>query len=186
MTQNPEQADADEHSVSTDTLAQPVSQRIVNLRVVLLAVMLIAAWLLWSGFFKPLLLGLGAFSVVLVVYLSHRLRLFDTDVFALRFSLRLFKFWGWLFKEVILSSLEVSRLVLNPKMPISPAVFEFKTRCSHPVDVVILGNSITLTPGTLTLNITDGKLTVHSLTRQGIKDLQAGEMDRRVAGLRTR
>jgi len=152
----------------------------------MLTVMLIAAWLLWSGFFKPLLLGLGAFSVALVVYLSHRLRLFDTDVFALRFSLRLFQFWGWLFKEVILSSLEVSRLVLSPKMPISPAVFEFKTRCSHPVDVVILGNSITLTPGTLTLNITDDKLIVHSLTRQGIKALEAGEMDRRIFRLRSR
>jgi multicomponent Na+:H+ antiporter subunit E len=184
MAKSSRQADGNMNVPSYNSIAEPISQQSAALRVVMLTVMLVAAWLLWSGFFKPLLLGLGAFSVILVVYLSHRLRLFDTDVFAFRFSLRLFKFWGWLFKEVILSSLEVSRLVLNPKMPISPAVFEFKTRCSHPVDVVILGNSITLTPGTLTLNINDGNLTVHSLTRQGIKDLEAGEMDRRIFGLR--
>jgi multicomponent Na+:H+ antiporter subunit E len=185
MTQSPGQTGENMSAASPSNADEPFRQRSAALRVLMLTIMLIAAWLLWSGFFKPLLLGLGAFSVVLVVYLAHRLRLFDTDVFAFRFSLRLFKFWGWLFKEVILSSLEVSRLVLNPKMTISPAVFEFKTRCSHPVDVVILGNSITLTPGTLTLNINDGNLTVHSLTRQGIKDLESGEMDRRIFGLRS-
>jgi len=153
-------------------------------RALLLAVLLFAAWLLWSGFFKPLLISLGVFSVLLVVFLAHRLRLFDTDVFALRFSLRLFRFWGWLFKEVIISSLEVARLVLNPRMPIEPAVVEFQSRCDHPVDHVILGNSITLTPGTLTLKIESGNFTVHSLTRQGADALKSGDMDRRVAALR--
>jgi len=153
-------------------------------RVVVLGGLLVAAWLLWSGFFKPLLLGLGAFSCVLVLYLSHRMRLFDTDIFALRFSINLFRFWAWLGKEIFLSSLEVARVVLNPKLPISPTVVKFDTVCDHQVDRAILGNSITLTPGTLTLNIEGKELTVHALTRKGALDLQSGEMERHVAALR--
>jgi len=153
-------------------------------RVLLLAAMLAAAWLLWSGFFKPLLLALGVFSCVLVIYLSLRMRLFDSEAFALRFSLRLFRFWIWLAKEIVLSSLEVARVVLNPKLPISPSVVEFETRCDHPVDRVILGNSITLTPGTLTLRIEGNRIAVHSLTQAGADDVLSGRMDQHVAGLR--
>ena len=153
-------------------------------RVVTLGILLVAAWLFWSGFFKPLLLGLGAFSCLLVLYLSHRMRLFDSDIFALRFNFTLFRFWGWLGKEIFLSSLEVARIVLNPKRPISPTVIKFDTVCDHVVDRAILGNSITLTPGTLTLNIEGSKLTVHCLTSKGARNLQSGEMERRVAALR--
>ena len=72
-----------------------------------MGVLLAAAWLLWSGFFKPLLLALGAFSCVLVLIISHRMHLFDSDVFALRFMSRLIRFWGWLGREVVRSSLRV-------------------------------------------------------------------------------
>jgi multicomponent Na+:H+ antiporter subunit E len=154
-------------------------------RMALTAVLLAAAWVLWSGFFTPLLLALGAFSCLLVVYLAHRMHLFDTDVFAIKLSLRLFRFWAWLAGEVIRSSLQVSRLVLSPKLPISPTVVEFSTSCAHPVDRAILGNAITLTPGTLTLNIEGADVLVHSLTEQGARDILAGEMDRRVAALRS-
>jgi multicomponent Na+:H+ antiporter subunit E len=154
-------------------------------RSLLMAVLLAAAWLLWSGFFTPLLLALGAFSCGLVVYLAHRLHLFDTDVFAIRLSLRLFRFWAWLAGEVIRSSVEVARLVLSPKLPISPTVVRFQSTSNHPVDSAILGNSITLTPGTLTLSIDGGEFLVHSLTEQAAREIQGGEMDRRVAALRS-
>lgn len=167
-----------------DGLTRSKSGQDALARMLILTVVLMMAWLLWSGFFKTLLLMLGAFSVALVIFLSYRLRLFDTDVFALRFSIRLFRYWAWLFKEVVRSSLEVSRLVLNPSAPISPAVVSFETVCKHPVDIVILGNSITLTPGTLTLNIEGNRITAHCLTQQGARDLQSGEMDQRVHGLR--
>jgi multicomponent Na+:H+ antiporter subunit E len=153
-------------------------------RPVMLALLLMLAWVLWSGFLKPLLLALGALSSVLVVYLAHRMRLFDTEVFEWRFLLRLVRYWGWLAKEVLRSSLEVSRLVLSPRPRISPTVAEFESRCSHPTDQAILGNSITLTPGTLTLQIRDGRFVVHALTEAGARDIVEGEMDRRVAALR--
>lgn len=154
------------------------------LRMLILGVLLAAAWLVWSGFFKPLLLSLGAFSCALVLYISHRMHLFDTEVYGLRFGLRLIRFWGWLGIQIVRSSIEVTRLVLNPRAPISPTVVEFEAGSSHPVDKATLGNSITLTPGTLTINIEGGRLTVHALTRRGAEQLLAGEMNRRVSALR--
>lgn len=153
--------------------------------VLVLAVMLAAAWLLWSGFFKPLLLGLGAFSCLLVLIIARRMHLFDTNVFALRLSLRLFRFWAWLAGEIVRSSLEVSRIVLSPSLPISPTLVEIESGSNHPVDLAILGNSITLTPGTLTLNTEGQRLHVHALTRGGAEELAAGEMNRRVSALRS-
>jgi len=153
-------------------------------RYVILALLLMLAWILWSGYLKPLLLGLGIFSSILVVYLDYRMRLKDTHFLDGRFLLRLVRYWGWLAGEVLRSSLDVTRIVLSPKLPISPTVAEFKTRCTLATDRALLGNSITLTPGTLTIQIADGHFVVHALTEAGARDILAGEMDRRVAALR--
>ena len=153
-------------------------------RLVILAVLLMVAWVLWSGYLKPLLLGLGVFSSLLVVYLAHRMRLQDNHFLEGRFLLRILGYWGWLAREVWRSSLEVTRVVLSPKLPISPTVAEFDTRCKLISDQAILGNSITLTPGTLTLQIVDGHFVVHALTEAGARAIVNGEMDRRVAALR--
>lgn len=153
--------------------------------VILLSVLLVAAWLLWSGLFKPLLLVFGALSCTLVLIVAYRAHLFDRGVFDLRLMGRLIRFWGWLGREVVRSSLEVTRAVLSPRLQISPAVAEFDSLCEHPVDRVILGNSITLTPGTLTLRIIGQRFTVHALTEQGAQDILRGEMDRRISNLRS-
>jgi len=153
-------------------------------RILLLLALLITAWLLWSGQFKPLMLALGAFSCLLVGYLTQRMGYFDNEAFALRFGLRLFSYCAWLAKEVVRSSIEVARIVLDPRLPISPQVFEIKASADHPVDLTILGNSITLTPGTLALDVHRGVIRVHSLTQAGADHLLSGEMDRRVAALR--
>jgi multicomponent Na+:H+ antiporter subunit E len=153
-------------------------------RMLVLLVPLIAAWLLWSGIYKPLLLALGLFSCLLTIYIKHRMDYFATDVFALRFGGRLLRYWLWLAKEVVKSSLDVARIVLSPSLPISPQVVRIKASCEHPVDQAILANSITLTPGTLALDVHDGEIIVHALTQAGADELKQGEMDRRVATLR--
>jgi multicomponent Na+:H+ antiporter subunit E len=153
---------------------------------VVLAVLLAAAWLLWSGLYKPLLLVLGLISCVLVLVVAQRMRLYDTEILELRHLTRLIRFWTWLGREIVRSSLDVTRAVLSPKLPISPSVAEFESRCDHPVDRAILGNSIILTPGTLTLSIDGQRFLVHSLTKSGAQDIMDGEMDRRVSELRRR
>ena len=146
-------------------------------------VLLVAAWVLWSGMFKPLLLGLGAFSCALAGYIAVRMGYFDTRVFALRFNFRLLGFWVWLMKEVVKSSLEVTRVVLSRNLKISTRVVEIDASQLSPVDQVVLGNSITLTPGTLTLDASEGRLLVHALTDDGAKSVEAGEMLQRVAAI---
>ena len=153
-------------------------------RMLVLLVPLVAAWLLWSGIYKPLLLALGLFSCLLTIYIKHRMDYFETDMFALRFGGRLLRYWLWLAKEVVKSSLDVARIVLSPSLPISPEVVTIKASCEHPVDQAILANSITLTPGTLALDVHNGEIIVHALTQAGADELKHGEMDRRVAALR--
>ena len=153
-------------------------------RMLVLLVPLVAAWLLWSGIYKPLLLGLGLFSCLLTIYIKHRMQYFETDVFALRFGRRLIGYWLWLAKEVVKSSLDVARIVLSPSLPISPEVVTVKVSCKHPVDQAILANSITLTPGTLALDVYNDEIIVHALTTEGADELRRGEMDRRVSELR--
>lgn len=152
-------------------------------RLALLLFILAAAWLLWSGLYKPLLLGLGAFSCVLTCYVVRRMGYFDGDFFMLRFSGRFFGYLLWLTQEVVRSSIEVARVVLTPSLPISPQVIEIEAGGLNPVDQAILGNSITLTPGTLTLDLHDDRITVHTLTKAGARALVASRMDQRVADL---
>ncbi len=159
-------------------------QSVIIRRAVVLFLLLIAAWLLWSGLYKPLLLGLGLFSCVLTIYVTRRMQYFSTDVFALRFGVRLLTYWVWLAKEVVKSSLDVARIILTPSLPISPTVVKIHPHAKQPVDQAILANSITLTPGTLSLDVHNDVITVHALTREGAVEVGKGEMDRRVSRLR--
>ena len=151
---------------------------------ILLIVSLIAAWLLWSGLFKPLILAFGVFSCALVFVLVRRMGYFADQLFALRFSLRVLRYWIWLGGEMIKSSLDVARIILSPSLPISPDVVDIPANSWHAFEQVMLGNSITLTPGTLAMDVHDGVIRVHALTTQGARDLQSGDMTRRVNELR--
>jgi multicomponent Na+:H+ antiporter subunit E len=72
-------------------------------------------------------------------------------------------------------------VVLHPRLPISARYIELESSSLDSVGQVIFANSITLTPGTLTLDLYQGKLKVHALTQAVADDLMSGEMDRRVA-----
>lgn len=156
-----------------------VTQPILG-RTVALSLILAAAWLLWSGLYKPLLLSLGLLSCALTVMLIRRMEFFDDEIYSLHFGWRLVHFWGWLGKEIWLSSIEVAKIVLHPKCPVSPRTVELQTSATDNFTQLLLGNSITLTPGTLTLDVHEGKLTVHTLTDVGAKALLSGEMARKV------
>ena len=158
-------------------------QKTPRYRKLILFFVLAAVWVLWSGLFQPLLLGLGLFSCFVVYLLVRRMGYLEDRLFALRYSFRLLGYWAWLVRAVVRSSLEVARIIIDPRLPISPRVLELKATSRHPVDQVILANSITLTPGTLALHLHDGVIKVHTLTEVGARDLMSGDMDRRVARL---
>lgn len=153
-------------------------------RILILFLLLAAAWVLWSGYLKPLLLGLGVLSCMLTVWIVRRMGYFDDETFAFHYDWRLLGFWAWLGLEVVKSSIEVARVVLRPRIDVEPSLVDVDGRNLGPVDLAVLGNSITLTPGTLTLDAYEGRLLVHALTADGAAALQSGEMLRRVAALR--
>jgi len=149
-----------------------------------LFVVLAALWLMWSGLYLPLLLVLGLLSCVLVVLLVRRFETIDHESVPLHLGWGIVTYWFWLIKEIVISSLQVTRIVLSPQLRISPRVVKFAAVPRGEVARVVLGNSITLTPGTVTTDIDEhGVFTVHALTREGAKGVLAGDMNRRVGRL---
>jgi multicomponent Na+:H+ antiporter subunit E len=149
-------------------------------RILLTTSLFVVAWLLWSGMYKPLMLTLGALSVALTILLAWRMRFFKKRLFALRFSFGILRYWGWLFIEVVKSSIQVMRVVLRPTIEVAPVVVKIPRNQRSEFQTMMLGNSITLTPGTITLDVDEDTILVHALTEAGADDLVAGEMARRV------
>ncbi len=150
--------------------------------VLLLLLVLALSWVLWSGMYKPLVLGLGVFSCFLSAYLAYRMGFFRHQAPLALFP-RLPAYWWWLLREIVASSVEVTRLILKPSLPISPTMVEIEAQTQSPIGLVILGNSITLSPGTVTVDVHEGKLLVHCLTRESALALRDGEANRRAAQL---
>ena len=150
--------------------------------ILLLLFGLAVSWLLWSGLYKPLVMALGAFSCGLSAYLAHRMGFFRNEsLFAM--LPRLPGYWLWLLRDITASSYQVAKIILTPSMPISPTVVTLKSEAQTEVGQAILGNSITLSPGTVTLDLHDGQLLIHCLTEQSARDLQNGEANSRAAAL---
>ncbi len=94
---------------------------------------------------------------------------------------RFIKYIPWLLKQILLANIHVAALVLRPRMPINPQIVTFKSKLETDISTVTLANSITLTPGTITIDIRDGVFYVHALSQKVADELNAGEMEDRVA-----
>lgn len=147
-----------------------------------LLLVLLISWLAWSGIYKPLIIGLGVFSCLVSLWLARRMGFFR-HAMPLHAMLRLPMLWWWLLQEVIKSSLEVARVVLSPSLPIQPEVVALTTSENTDSGKVILGNSITLSPGTVTIDVHQDRLLVHCLTAASATALRSREVERRTARL---
>ena len=139
---------------------------------------------LLSGYIQPLLLGLGAASCLAVAWLKVRADRRDGDPvpFALHVH-RLPGFLLWLSWEIIKSNVDVSRRILSPSLPIAPAVRWLPANQRTELTRVIYADSITLTPGTLSIDLEDAAVEVHALNEESLDALERGEMDARVCRL---
>jgi multicomponent Na+:H+ antiporter subunit E len=147
-----------------------------------------ATWLLWSGHSSALLLALGAASCMLVLWLAHRTGFFAEDVYTLHLGPRLPAFWWWLLKEIVRSNITVARIVLGRELRIEPVLVSVDASKLPASVQATLANAITLTPGTVAVDVDRGVIEVHCLTREIADELCAGEMLRRaerLAGLRS-
>ena len=138
------------------------------------------AWWLLSGHGGVLLPALGLASVLLVLGVTRRIDRFDGTAHLLHPSLRLVRFWGWLLREIAVANLQVVRLILSPRPALTPTLLRVAAGQASELGKVVLGNAITLTPGTVTLAIEGDTLVVHALTEAAAEDVRAGSIGRRI------
>lgn len=158
-------------------------------RILSLAAVLLVFWLLLSGHFTPFLVISGAVLAVLIAWLvGGMLGTADEEGVPLDLVPRGLLYWPWLVAEAVKAALSVAAIIVNPALPIAPRLIRVKTSQKTAIGTAIYANSITLTPGTVTVeaNRHNNELLVHALTKAGADGLAAGEMDRRVTAMEGR
>ena len=151
-----------------------------------LAVALFAFWLALSGMFTPFLVAAGVGTSIAVAAIALRMQVADPEGFPVRFSVALVTYWPWLLKEILVSGWRVARVVLDPRLPVAPAMVRFRPSQRTTVGLATHANSITLTPGTITVEARADEFVVHALTREAAEGLEGSAMDRRVQRLEGR
>ena len=151
-----------------------------------LAVPLFAFWLLLSGMFTPFLLAAGVGASLAVAWLAWRMEVADREGQPLHLTFKAIAYWPWLVLEILKSGWQVAKIVLHPRLPVSPTLARFRPSQKSAVGLVTHANSITLTPGTVTVEADHDAFLVHALTREGAAGLEGSEMDRRVSRLEER
>ncbi len=145
---------------------------------------LVAFWLLLSGMFTPFLIAAGIGSALAVTLISQRMDLIDHEGHPIHLAWpALLSYWPWLLKEIAKSGWDVTTRILDPRLPISPALIEFQPTQQTEMGLVIHANSITLTPGTISVEVEPNRFLVHALTQEGAAGLAGSEMDRRCTAL---
>lgn len=152
-------------------------------RVIGLLVVWYGVWLAMSGHYTPLLLSLGLVSVIGVALLARWMRLVDREGAPFQILAGLVPYIPWLVVEVFKSNIAVARVILSPRLPISPRVVDFHGHQQTDLGRFIYANSITLTPGTITVRLDSDGFRIHALTKEALDGTEEGEMDRRVCRL---
>ncbi|MES9993002.1 MAG: Na+/H+ antiporter subunit E [Candidatus Thiodiazotropha sp.] len=138
---------------------------------------LFAVWLLLSGHLEPLMLGLGLVSVLLTVFLVKRMTLIDHESYPLHLSSKIPGFLVFIMQEIVKANIDVIKRILTFKRSsISPQLFAVPASLKSDLGQVIYANSITLTPGTVSVELEQDKILVHALTKEAADELASGEM----------
>ncbi len=143
---------------------------------------MLAFWIIMSGMFDAFHLTLGVISCLLVVLMSDKLLFHGfEDKLLLRRTIGMAGYLPWLFWQIILSCIDIAKIVLSPRMLdlINPQIFHFTTRLQTTFARVTFAQSITLTPGTITVFKHGKEFTVYALT-QATADSLPGEMEERI------
>lgn len=154
------------------------------MRRVALAGVLAVTWMLWSGHTDPLMLGFAVASVGAVVALSARMEIDDDEgVPTPILGWRTLPYLAWLCWQVVLSNVTVALRIWQGPTAIAPRMVSVRASQKTAAGRVLYANSITLTPGTVSVRMYDEEILVHALLQETADDVQSGDMDRRVAEL---
>lgn len=116
-----------------------------------------------SGYFKPMLLGLGVISIGLVVWMAGRMRILDGETAPYITVPQTLSYFTWLFSEIVKANIAVVRAVMSPNLEVSPTLVKIPTPQKTDIGRVMFANSITLTPGTVSVEMNDDHILVHAL-----------------------
>jgi multicomponent Na+:H+ antiporter subunit E len=150
------------------------------MRYLSLGAFLFVFWLALSGHYTATLIGAGAICSALCVLAAIRLRAADTEGHPVELFRGALTYFPWLSWEIAKSAWTVTKIILHPRLPISPTMTTVRASQKSAAGIATYANSITLTPGTITVGADDHVLIVHALTGDGALDLEGGAMDRRV------
>ena len=153
------------------------------MRLVLMFGALFAYWLLLSGHYETWMVVSGGVLCALVVAFCWAKRIADGEGFPIGLVARGLIYWPWLLWQIVLSALRVTRLILDPRLPISPTIVRVDAEQKTAVGLVTYANSITLTPGTISIEASEKerRLWVHAIERSGAEGFADDEMNRMVA-----
>jgi multicomponent Na+:H+ antiporter subunit E len=151
------------------------------MRYLSLAGFLFAFWLALSGHYTATLVVAGAVSSAACVLAAIRMRVADAEGHPIELLWGAVTYFPWLFREIAKSAWSVTKIILHPRLPISPTMTVVRASQRTTIGIATYANSITLTPGTITVGVNGNELTVHALVREGALDLEEGGMDRRVS-----
>jgi multicomponent Na+:H+ antiporter subunit E len=150
------------------------------MRYLSLAAFLFVFWLALSGHYTPMLISAGAGCAGLCLLAAIRLRAADAEGHPVELFRGALTYLPWLIWEIAKSAWTVTKIILHPRLPISPTMTTVRASQRTTSGIATYANSITLTPGTMTVGVDNQVLTIHALTRDGALDLENGGMDRRV------
>lgn len=151
------------------------------MRLISTVVVLFCFWLLLSGIYTAFLVCAGLACAAAVVLFARRMDVIDHEGHPVHLAPRaLLAYWPWLLKEIVKSAWDVSKIILHPRLPLSPTLVRVKSTQGTDLGRTVFANSITLTPGTISVEVGNDDILVHALTRAAAHSLAEGEMDRRV------
>ncbi len=155
----------------------------ITLRTLSLFVLLFLTWLLLSGLYTGLLLGLGVLSCLLVVAVCRRMQIVDLEGHPNHLVIGMLRYMPWLLWAIVKANIDVARRIVHPRLPVSPRVIRVAASQKTHLGQVVYANSITLTPGTVAVETGEGTIEVHALTGEAAEEVRSGDMDGRVTDL---
>jgi len=141
------------------------------------SVLIFVLWLLLSGHTSPLLLSLGVVSTALTVFLASRMNIIDHESYPVKIFSQLPAFYLYILREIVKANIDViKRVLISNGKNINPQLIELPVPQTTDLSRVIYANAITLTPGTVSIELTKDKIVVHALTKEGADELLTGDM----------
>ena len=162
-------------------MAKQYKDSLKTLSFIIYFIILFVLWLVLSGYLKTLLLFFGLVSVLFVMWMSYRANALEEDSLPIKLILKLPFYWLWLFKEIFKSGITTTVLIWNGKF--TPELIKIKASQKSTTGIANYANAITLTPGTVTIEVEKNTLLVHALNKKLSEELQSEDMDKVITDL---